>query len=207
VDDIRILVVAADPLARRGLAALIGREAGLVVAAQLDADEDGVDLPRQDADAAVWDLGAGPRPPLERLARAASAGLQVLALVHDEDDAPSALAAGARAVLFRGAAGDRLAAAVRAVHGGLLVIDDGLAAHALRPPPSALPALVEPLTPREMEVLQLLAQGLANKAIAERLRISDHTAKFHVNAILGKLGAQSRTEAIVQAARLGLVIL
>jgi DNA-binding NarL/FixJ family response regulator len=185
---------------------MIGREAGLVVAAQLAADED-VDARREDADAAVWDLGAGPRPPLERLARAASAGLPVLALVHDEDDAPSALAAGARAVLFRDAPGDRLAAAVRAVHGGLLVIDDGLAAHALRPPPSALPALVETLTPRESEVLQLLAQGLANKAIAERLGISDHTAKFHVNAILGKLGAQSRTEAIVQAARLGLVIL
>jgi len=207
VDELRVVVVAADPLARRGLGALLGREPGLIVSAQLGADDDGVDALRDEADAAVWDLGAGPRPGLDRLAQAAQAGLTVLALVHDEDDAVEALAAGARAVLFRDASGERLAAALRAIHRGLLVLDDGLAAHALRPRQPAPSALVEPLTPRESEVLQLLAQGLANKAIAERLGISDHTAKFHVNGILGKLGAQSRTEAIVQAARLGLVIL
>ncbi len=66
---------------------------------------------------------------------------------------------------------------------------------------------VEDLTPRELEVLQLLAEGLANKAIAQRLGVSDHTIKFHVNAILGKLGAQSRTEAVVRATRLGLIVL
>jgi len=207
VDELRVVVVAADPLARRGLGALLGREPGLIVSAQLGADDDGVDALRDEADAAVWDLGAGPRPGLDRLAQAAQAGLTVLALVHDEDDAVEALAAGARAVLFRDASGERLAAALRAIHRGLLVLDDGLAAHALRPRQPAPSPLVEPLTPRESEVLQLLAQGLANKAIAERLGISDHTAKFHVNGILGKLGAQSRTEAIVQAARLGLVIL
>ncbi|HZY06001.1 MAG TPA: response regulator transcription factor, partial [Anaeromyxobacteraceae bacterium] len=69
------------------------------------------------------------------------------------------------------------------------------------------PALDEPLTPRELEVLGLLAEGLPNKAIAARLGISEHTAKFHVNAILGKVGAESRSEAIVRAARLGLVVL
>ena len=73
------------------------------------------------------------------------------------------------------------------------------------PPPA--PDLVESLTPREIEVLQLLSQGLPNKGIAQRLGISDHTVKFHVNAILGKLGVQSRGEAIVQAVRLGLVTL
>jgi two-component system, NarL family, nitrate/nitrite response regulator NarL len=64
-----------------------------------------------------------------------------------------------------------------------------------------------PLTPREMEVLQLVAEGLTNRRIAGRLGISEHTAKFHVNAILGKLGASSRSEAVAQAARLGLVLL
>ena len=76
----------------------------------------------------------------------------------------------------------------------------------MRPLPVA-DALVEPLTPREAEVLQLLAEGLTNRRIAERLGISEHTAKFHVNAILGKLGARSRSEAIAQAARLGLLLL
>ncbi|HEY6006255.1 MAG TPA: LuxR C-terminal-related transcriptional regulator, partial [Anaeromyxobacter sp.] len=75
----------------------------------------------------------------------------------------------------------------------------------LRPPDDA--AAVEGLTAREREVLALLAEGLANKAIAARLGISEHTAKFHVNAILGKLGAGSRAAAIVKAARLGLVVL
>jgi DNA-binding NarL/FixJ family response regulator len=65
----------------------------------------------------------------------------------------------------------------------------------------------EALTPREQEVIQLLAEGLPNKTIADRLHISEHTVKFHVNAILSKLGAQSRTEAVVRATRLGLLLL
>jgi DNA-binding NarL/FixJ family response regulator len=69
------------------------------------------------------------------------------------------------------------------------------------------PGLAEELTPREREVLQLLAEGLANKAIAQQLTISEHTVKFHVNAIMSKLGAQSRTAAVVRATRLGLVVL
>jgi len=64
---------------------------------------------------------------------------------------------------------------------------------------------VEPL--REREVLQLLAEGLPNKIIAARLKITDHTVKFHVNAIMTKLGVQSRTEAVVRATRLGLILL
>ncbi len=67
--------------------------------------------------------------------------------------------------------------------------------------------LVEPLTPRELDVLRLLAEGLPNKTIAGRLNISKHTVKFHVNAILGKLGVASRTEAVVRATRMGLILL
>ena len=63
----------------------------------------------------------------------------------------------------------------------------------------------EPLTPREVQVLELLAEGLANKAIADRLGISDQTVKFHVAAILGKLGVANRTEAVRAAARRGLI--
>lgn len=66
-------------------------------------------------------------------------------------------------------------------------------------------ALVEALTPREREVLELLAEGLSNKDIGRALGISEHTAKFHVNALLGKLDAQTRTEAVVRALRLGLL--
>jgi DNA-binding NarL/FixJ family response regulator len=65
----------------------------------------------------------------------------------------------------------------------------------------------EPLTPREVEVLELLAEGLANKAIAERLGISDQTVKFHVGSISGKLGAANRTDAVRRAVRRGLITL
>src|SRR5207249_1167480 len=106
----------------------------------------------------------------------------------------------------RDADGPQLAAALQAVAAGLTAFDAEVGAAVLRRRASAEPP-GEALTPREGEVLQLLSLGLSNKAIAARLGISDHTAKFHVNAILAKLGAGSRAEAIVRAARLGLVSL
>jgi DNA-binding NarL/FixJ family response regulator len=75
------------------------------------------------------------------------------------------------------------------------------------PESTSLAELAEPLTRRENEVLQMLASGLANKEIASRLAISEHTAKFHVASILGKLGAGSRTEAVSLGIRRGLVLL
>ena len=87
----------------------------------------------------------------------------------------------------------------------------GILAPGLNPmqPASELAAdtLFDDLTPREKEVLQLVAEGLTNKAIAQQLAISEHTVKFHVNAIMGKMNAQSRTEAVVRATRLGLISL
>lgn len=68
-------------------------------------------------------------------------------------------------------------------------------------------SLVEPLTPREIEVLELVAQGLPNKRIAERLGISDQTVKFHVASVAGKLGAANRTDAVSRAVRAGLITL
>jgi DNA-binding NarL/FixJ family response regulator len=65
----------------------------------------------------------------------------------------------------------------------------------------------EPLTPREIQVLELLAEGLPNKAIATRLQISDQTVKFHVSSISGKLGARNRTDAVRRAVRRGLITL
>lgn len=68
-------------------------------------------------------------------------------------------------------------------------------------------AIEEPLTPREVQVLELLAEGLPNKAIADRLHISDQTVKFHVASISGKLGAANRTDAVRRAVRRGLITL
>jgi NarL family two-component system response regulator YdfI len=72
---------------------------------------------------------------------------------------------------------------------------------------AAAPLLTETLTPREIEVLQMLGEGLANRVIAGRLGISVHTAKFHVGSILGKLGAATRAEAVALGIRRGLIML
>jgi two-component system, NarL family, nitrate/nitrite response regulator NarL len=203
VEPLPVLVVSPDPLARGGLAALVAARPELRLAGDVAPAEAGAAAAALAPAAIVWDLGAAPggASALAELAGAAPA----VALASDEAQAAEALRAGARAVLARGAPAEALAAAVAAAALGLAVLDPAVAAALVRAPEAAGPA--EPLTPREREVLALLGEGLGNKAIAARLGISEHTAKFHVNAILGKLGVDSRAEAIVRAARMGLVVL
>jgi two-component system, NarL family, nitrate/nitrite response regulator NarL len=198
--SIRVAVIAEDPLARAGLVALVSRRDDLSVVGQGPA-HDAMRLARV-ADVVLWDAASG------------VAGLHVedhgaarfLVLAADERQAAEALAEGARGALPRDVSADRLAMALSAVHEGLLVVDDSFSeAFLVRPGPAA--QLADPLTSRELQVLALLSEGLSNKAIASRLGISESTAKFHVAAILGKLGVGSRAEAIVQAVRRGLVIL
>ena len=116
--------------------------------------------------------------------------------------------------LGRDASVEEIVAAIAAVGAGLLALDRRQAAALWAPqePVIATGAHTpapgeEPLTPREREVLQLLAEGLPNKLIAQRLHVSDHTVKFHVSSIMLKLNAASRTEAVTVAARRGLLIL
>jgi len=117
--------------------------------------------------------------------------------------------------LLRDAEADEIVAAITAVASGLIALDQRLSRSVFAAPERAASTLPtpaaatddEPLTAREREVLQLLAQGFPNKIIALRLHISEHTAKFHVSAIMTKLGAASRTEAVTTAARRGLLIL
>ena len=121
-------------------------------------------------------------------------------------------AAGANAVLPLDAGSEELVATVRAVASGLVVVHPALSAElmdASRVTNSSGNAttVTMPLTPREREVLALLAQGLANKVIASRLAITEHTVKTHVAAVYEKLGAGNRAEAVVAAARRGLIML
>jgi DNA-binding NarL/FixJ family response regulator len=105
--------------------------------------------------------------------------------------------------------GTTLVAAIRAVAAGLTVIDPSLDWQDASIDPRRLEGHLEsgPLSPREQEVLQLVAAGLPNKAIARELGISDHTVKFHVSSLLSKLDAGSRTEAVTIATRRGLLFL
>lgn len=165
----------------------------------------------------LWDIGWSPDTDLDLLAELLQAdgtigsvldldGVPVVALTTGEAGARALWDAGVRAILLRSASLPRLVAALTAASEQLIVVDEQLLGLFSRlPSPDEEPD--EPLTSREMEVLQLLAQGMANKTIARTLGISEHTVKFHVNAILSKLGAQSRTDAVVRASRAGLVIL
>lgn len=204
---LRVLVVGEDPLARSGILGLLDDREDMTVVGQTTPDEAAALARATTPDVALWDVGVDPVPDLEALQDVAHGrGPAVVALSGSESRVPDLLGAGARGVLARQTDGARLAAALQAVAHGLVVVDVVLADGALRTRSSAEP-LVEPLTPRELEVLQLIGQGLSNRVLAERLRISEHTAKFHVNAILGKLGAQTRAEAVAQGARLGLLLL
>jgi two-component system, NarL family, response regulator YdfI len=144
-----------------------------------------------------------------------AAGVPVILLVdHPTRMTSGALAAGVRAVLPRNITSTEIVAAIEAVAAGLYVFHpaDIDSIPTLRPPqsetaPELGEPLVEHLTPREIEVLQLLSAGLGNKEIAARLNISEHTAKFHVAAIMGKLGAATRTEAVTLGIRHGLVMI
>jgi two-component system, NarL family, nitrate/nitrite response regulator NarL len=142
---------------------------------------------------------------------AAAHGVAIVALVDDgaEDAALDALCAGAKAVMPRSAGDAEIAAAIIAVAHGLSLLPQPLLQSLLdaRDTASTNGEREERLTPRELEVLSALADGASNKVIARRLGISFHTAKFHVASILAKLDADSRTEAVAQAARLGLVML
>jgi two-component system nitrate/nitrite response regulator NarL len=220
--DIRILIVADDPLARAGLAALLAEQPGCLVAGRVAGTDDlGAAVEIYRPDVLLWDLGWDPAPALARLAgnlpadRANAEPVRMIAaLLSDSSFAAQAWLAGARALLRRDIDPERLVSALAALAQGLAVIDPDFAAALVPAGDSEVSAtsgggthLIESLTPRELEVLRLMAEGLPNKTIALRLGISEHTVKFHVNAILGKLEVASRTEAVVRATRLGLIFL
>jgi two-component system nitrate/nitrite response regulator NarL len=213
LDDLRLLIIADDLLARAGLAALLSQTPGYAVVGQVPVDDDlAADVDAASPDVIVWDLSWAPVAALERLAEQAALLPPVLALLPGDalaSVASHAWQAGARGLLNRSASVEAILAAAASLAQGLVALDGDLASDLL---PAPLPEraaadLVEPLSPRENEVLQLLAEGLTNRAIAQRLAISEHTAKFHVNAILGKLNAQSRADAVMRGTRLGLILL
>ncbi|MCY1017766.1 response regulator transcription factor [Pyxidicoccus sp. MSG2] len=206
---LRLALVAEDPLARGALSRALGDQGGelLLVAAGTQAELESA--AGEAPDVVLWDTGLH-LPEHDARVEPPDLGAPVLALVADEAAGEVALTAGARGLLFRDVGPAPLVAALLAVARGLTVFDPGLSEVRAAPRAATSPTNTpgpDSLTPREREVLALLAEGLSNKAIADRLSISEHTAKFHVNAVLAKLGVQRRTEAVVRAARLGLVTL
>lgn len=206
---VRVLIVANDPLARAGLRALLADVPGTDIVGHLAAVPDLIaQLAAYRPEVIVWDMGwdmdrGTAHTPLDDLTEVCEHDYAVLVLLADEAEVSAVWIAGARGVLRRDHTADTLAAALTAVQQGLVVFTPHFVTAQMTLRPAMPIASGEAPTPREREVLQLLAEGLPNKTIADRLAISEHTVKFHVNALMGKLGAQSRTEAVVRAVRLG----
>jgi NarL family two-component system response regulator YdfI len=211
---IRVFLIAASPLARATLQNRFKGQGVKLVGSAAAVDVLSGDLSDTQADVLLVDAeGESPEALIESLTESGlAADIPIVVLIEAASAAASAqgLQAGIRAVLPREISTDQLAAALQAAAAGLVVLHSAEIPAAF---PSGAPAsqplaeLPEPLTRREREVLQMLAAGLANKEIAARLNISDHTAKFHVASILGKLGAATRTEAVALGIRRGLVLL
>lgn len=212
-DSIAVLIVSGLATVRAGLAALLAADAVVQVAGQasvLDA-EAAADL-LSDVDVVLLDApSAVDVDEAALLLDGVGPGLVVLGPPSAAGRLRLAAPAFAWAFLARDAEPGRIVAAVQAVAAGLVALDPELAASALggSQPTGPLPGAseVDELTAREREVLTLVAIGLTNKAIAQRLSISDHTVKFHVASLLAKLDAESRTEAVHVAARRGLLTL
>ena len=207
-EPLRVLVCARYPAVRAGLRELL-TSTGFEVAA----DTGGLASVREtraDIDVCVVDMGSGPTDGWLGTPDVDFAELPAVVLVDGPNDTQTAQDEGAapRSWLLRNTSAAALAAAVTATAEGLIVIDPSLVPAMLAMPSRRSPdAAVPALTPREHEVLRLLALGLPNKAIARELGISAHTAKFHVGALLSKLDVRSRTEAVAVAARKGLLAL
>jgi DNA-binding NarL/FixJ family response regulator len=211
---IRVFIVAASPLARAGLENLLAAREVQVVGSQAAIENLPDVLADAEPDVVLIGSAGEPLEPLmgSILASGLAADIGVVILGDGVTPAASAeaLRAGIRAALPGDISPEQLIAALQAAASGLFVLhpayaNDGLSAGTT--PSRALDELAEPLTRRELEVLQMLATGLSNKEIASRLNISEHTVKFHVASILGKLGAASRTEAVSLGIRRGLVLL
>jgi NarL family two-component system response regulator YdfI len=211
---IRVFIVARSPLARGGLenllatrgVSVVGRSASLASLFEQIADVE-PDVVLVDAS------GDNSEAALDALVSSNLATETTVILLNDHARpgwTTEALRAGVRAVLPSEVSPDQLAAALEAAMAGLVVVHPSEIAVALPAAAAAfapLAELAEPLTPREREVLGMLASGFVNKEIAAKLSISEHTVKFHVASILGKLGAATRTEAVSLGFRRGLVLL
>jgi DNA-binding NarL/FixJ family response regulator len=202
---IAVAICAADVALRGRLGRLVGADAGLALTGAVG-DAAALDRLMEKHRVALAVVQAPAVEQLRRWTRRHGATAFV-AFVDDGSDV-EALRAGARAVLPAAADDTEIAITLKAAERGLCVLPFGTLQTAVAEVPLRATSAGEgPLTARELDVLAAMADGASNKAIARRLGISFHTAKFHVAGILAKLDADSRTEAVTKAAQLGLVML
>jgi DNA-binding NarL/FixJ family response regulator len=214
-EPIRILVADDHPVVRDGVVAMLSTQADFAVVGEAADGLQAVRLAKAlRPNVILLDLEMPGLDGVEALAQMRAACPEVRALVFtafDTDDRiVGAVRAGAQGYLLKGAPRDELFNAIRVVGAGGSLLQPVVASKLLQrisAPPETAAAPAEALTERERQVLVLLAQGRLNKEIAAALDISERTVKFHVSAILSKLGAGNRTEAVTLAVQRGLVTL
>jgi DNA-binding NarL/FixJ family response regulator len=204
-------VVASSPVVRAGLAALLSGNSALTVlesTAKPSSLGDTMDSVEADVVLVALEPGEAAVYPLRSSPDTASRVPAIVILGDEPAGAWStrAIRGGARGALPRTATADQIVAAVMAAAAGLVVREPAPVRSAESRSPVSLRAL-QSLTPREVEILGLLAEGMGNKTIAARLGISEHTVKTHVMSVFTKLEVSTRAEAVASAARLGLIML
>jgi DNA-binding NarL/FixJ family response regulator len=201
---IRVLCVDDHPMILEGLAAIIGKQADIELSATATSGEQALEVFRRcQPDVTLMDLQLPGLSGLDTITtirrESPQARIIVLTMFQGEEDIYRALKAGAATYLLKGVPSDELLQTVRRVHAGE------------RPLPASVALLLAArdgnmlLTVREVEVLELVANGFRNKEIAGALRISIETAKTHVKSILGKLKVNDRTAAVQVALQRGLI--
>ncbi len=228
-----MFIIAASDVARAGLESLIAREPDFTIVGSgadlSDLESQGVegaspDIVIVDAERLGEETLAAMRALVEGMYEGRDApGLVVIGAERGEWLSEALRAGVVRGTLRRAASSGEIIAAVLAVSSGLIAVDAETFSAFLSPAGSTLDELpdaesyderlttagqeVDALTPREREVLEMLAEGLSNKEIASRMKISEHTVKFHTAQIFAKLGVSTRTEAVVQGIRRGLIMM
>jgi DNA-binding NarL/FixJ family response regulator len=208
---IRILIVDDHPIVREGLAAVLDAQSDLEVAGDAADGETAVEQFRVlNPDIVLMDLAMPGTDGVEAIRRIRAIKEQARVVVltaYDTDDRIfQAVQAGARGYLLKGAPREEIFRAIREVHNGGSLLEPAIAGKLLSRVGDILRGgTVEQLTPRELDILTLMARGLRNKEIASQLFITERTVKFHANAIYRKLDVSSRTEAVSKALRHGLV--
>jgi DNA-binding NarL/FixJ family response regulator len=209
---IRLLVADDHPVVRDGLVAMLGTQPDFKVVAEAATGAEAVmqalthqpniilldlEMPEMDGAQAIERIRAG----------CLASRIIVFTAFDTDDKIVGAVRAGAHGYLLKGVPRDELFRAIRTVSAGGSLLQPVVASKLMHhlSQQTQLPALPEPLTERELDVLKCLALGRSNKEIAQQLAISERTVKFHMSAILGKLNATNRTEALTLAAQHGLI--
>jgi two-component system, NarL family, response regulator len=204
-DVIRVLIADDHPVIREGLAAILRSEKDIKVVAEATDGEEACKLyDRHSPDVLILDLRMPKKDGLEVVTELMSSRrpkprIVVMTTYETEEDVRRTLRAGAKGYLVKGALSEQILETVRRVAGGEALVPPKIASKLTE-------SLAHPeLTAREFQVLRQITAGRSNKEIGQKLHITEHTVKAHVKAILAKLGAIGRTEAIAIATERGLI--